>query len=276
MLRPTLLSTIWKAANIEQPIATFPPTQILPVGLFDFSGINIGRLANESNSDLLNLCAPPPIEELIATHAAMTQLSAHFGRPGERRVRLAAVGAGGDEGRARRVAAGTRIDRGMSGRIRSLLRRLNLLAALVSEYSSVGAMYELVAQISDGVPRWVLSCGERFDSLLAGLPAAEAASPGSGGPSMVRVIGPDDRLAMLPAPRELDATHPWCVPQTLLEELDRLAGQPDSAQWASQVRNQLHSLTDREQLEGDDVQIILADLSDAAQEAARMAEQIRQ
>ena len=63
------------------------------------------------------------------------------------------------------------------------------------------------------------------------------------------------------------------MPQTLLEELDRLAGQPESAQWASQVRNQLHALTDREQLEGDDVQIILADLSDAAQEAVRMAEQ---
>ena len=45
-------------------------------GLFDFSGIHIGRLANVPNSDLLNLCAPQPIEELIATHAAMTRRTA--------------------------------------------------------------------------------------------------------------------------------------------------------------------------------------------------------
>ena len=36
--------------------------------------------------------------------------------------------------------------------------------------------------------------------------------------------------------------------------------------------NQLHALTEREQLVGDDVQSILADLSDAAQEAVRMAD----
>jgi hypothetical protein len=91
---------------------------------------------------------------------------------------------------------------------------------------------------------------------------------------LVRVTSPDDRLAMLPMPREVEPRHPWCVPQALLEELDRLAGQPESAQWASQVRNQLHALTDREQLDGDDVQIILSDLSDAAQEAVRMANEI--
>ena len=122
-------------------------------------------------------------------------------------------------------------------------------------------MYELAAQISDGVLRLVLGGGEQVGSLLAGLPTVNH------GPSLVRVTGPDDRLAMLPAPIEQQASHPWCVPQALLDELDRLAGQPESAQWASQVRNQLHTLTDRAQLEGDDVQIILADLSDAAQEA---------
>ena len=41
-----------------------PADPNLAVGLFNFSGINIGRLANESKSDLLNLCAPPPIDEL--------------------------------------------------------------------------------------------------------------------------------------------------------------------------------------------------------------------
>jgi hypothetical protein len=256
-----------------------PANPNLTVGLFDFSGINIGRLADESKSDLLNLCVPPPIDELIATHAAMTQLSAHFGRPG---------GDGFDWPMLVRAAMKATSDVSPSGPAltdgdrptREFAAPFEFFGELVSKYSSVGEMVELVAQISDGVPGWVLSCGERFDSFLAGLQAAgfdklttsQAASPVSEGPSMVRVIGPDDRLAMLPAPREVDATHPWCVPQTLLEELDRLSGQRETAQWASQVRNQLHSLTDREQLEGDDVQIILADLSGAAQEAASMAE----
>ena len=51
-----------------------------------------------------------------------------------------------------------------------------------------------------------------------------------------------------------------------------LADSAYSAQWASHVSNQLHALTEREQLEGDDVQSILADLSDSAQEACRMAD----
>src|SRR4051794_32849241 len=49
---------------------------------FDFSGIQIGRFASGTSSELLNLFAPPPIEELIATHAAVAQLSSHFGQPG--------------------------------------------------------------------------------------------------------------------------------------------------------------------------------------------------
>ena len=36
--------------------------------------------------------------------------------------------------------------------------------------------------------------------------------------------------------------------------------------------NQLHALTEREQLEGDDVQSILADLAESAQEAHHMAD----
>src|SRR5262249_22476959 len=91
--------------------------------------------------------------------------------------------------------------------------------------------------------------------------------------STVRIVGPNDRLAMLPEPRGFNGSHVWCVPQTLFELLDRLAAQPDSAQWASRVRNQLYALTGRERLEGDDVLAILADLSSAAEEATRMADE---
>jgi hypothetical protein len=235
-------------------------------GLFDLSGINIGGFANGPNNDLLNLCAPPPFEELIATQAAMSQLSTHFGRAGgdgfdwPLLVR-AAMGAGTNE-----FSTGPELTGGNRPNS-AFAPPFEFVGGLVSEYSSVDAMYELAAEVADGVPYWVVGCGEQVDSLFAGLQTTNS------GPALVQVTSPDDRLAMLPTPRELDAAHPWCVPQALLDQLDRLAGQPESAQWASQVRNQLHVLTDREQLEGDDVQIILADLSDAAQEAIRMADQ---
>jgi hypothetical protein len=57
----------------------------------------------------------------------------------------------------------------------------------------------------------------------------------------------------------------------LYEQLARLSEQAYSAQWASAVRNQLHALTDRDELEGEDVQSALTDLSEAAQEALLMA-----
>ena len=111
-----------------------------------------GRLASGSNSDLLNLCAPPPIEELIATHAAMTQLSAHFGRAGgdgfDWPLLVRAAMRAARDG----VAVGTRID-GEDRPNPEFASPFEYVGELVSEYSSVGAMFELVAQISDGVPQ---------------------------------------------------------------------------------------------------------------------------
>ena len=236
---------------------------------FDFSGIRLGHLDGGSTSELMSFCPPPPIEELMATQSAMTQLSAHFGGPrgdGFDWPLLMGVTI-----RAARDASPRLVVSGEELPSAKFAWPFEFVGGLMSEYSSIGPVVKLAAELSDRLPQWVVRCGERIELLLAELPAAKAA-PGTAGPSLARVTGLDDRLAMLP-PRKVDAAHPWCVPQTLLEELDRLAGQPESAQWASPVRNQLHALTDREQLEGDDVQIILADLSDAAQEAARMAEQ---
>ena len=129
----------------------------------------------------------------------------------------------------------------------------------VGEYWSVGGVRRLVVK-NIGSLRWGRAV------------AAESSSP-VGGRWTVKVIGPEDRLAMLPAPRELDKVHSWCVPQCLFDQIDRLALQAESASWASHVRNQLHAVTDREQLDGDDVQPILGDLSDLANDALRLADQ---
>jgi hypothetical protein len=97
--------------------------------------------------------------------------------------------------------------------------------------------------------------------------------------SSVRIVNPNASRppGVEPAaePVELDfgiSSAPWCVPQTLIEQLQRLQQQPVSARWASDALNQLYSLTERDSLDGEDVQTILADLRESAREAARLAE----
>src|SRR3954451_24315984 len=109
------------------------------------------------------------------------------------------------------------------------------------------------------VPQQLSRLSDGFVELLAVAPVAETQpSFPALHRSTVRIVSPDDRLAMLPEPRALESSHRWCVPQTLFALVERLAEQADSAQWASHVRNQLHALTGRERLEGDDIQSILA------------------
>ncbi len=231
-----------------------------PSGLFDVSGIRIVGLSRGSNNDLLNIGAQPSIEELIATQSAISQLSAfdHSRRDGfdwPLEVRSALAPAEADPS----LADGERASPQFALPFESTGEAIDF-------YSSAGVLLDRAGQAIDGAASLVLNCGEQVDALFVALPGPNVA------PALVRVSGPEDRLAMIPTPRPVAPSY-WCVPETLFVALDRLSGQPESAQWASLVRNQLHALTDREQLEGDDVQIILADLSDATQEAARMAEQ---
>ncbi len=231
-------------------------------GLFDVSGIRIVGLSRGSNHDLLNIGAQPSIEELIATQSAISQLSAFdhprrdgFDWPLEVRSALAPA-----EAKGQSLAGGEQVSPQFALPFMSTGEVIDL-------YSSADALFNLAGQAIDGAASLVLNCGEQAEMLFASLPEPNVAPP-----TLVRVTSPENQLAMIPLPQPVAPSY-WCVPETLFAALDRLSDQPESAQWASQVRNQLHALTDREQLEGDDVQIILADLSDAAQEAARMAEQ---
>jgi hypothetical protein len=97
--------------------------------------------------------------------------------------------------------------------------------------------------------------------------------------SSVRIVNPNVASSSegqaTTEPVELDfgiSSAPWCVPQTLIEQLQRLQQQPVSARWASDALNQLYALTERDSLDGEDVQTILADLRESAHEAARLAE----
>ena len=232
-------------------------------GLFDVSGISIIGISSRSHGDALSFGGQPSIEELIATQSAMSQLSAfnpsaHDGFNWPLEVRSAMTPAA-----ASQTAATLSPDERPSPRFAF---PFEFAGELIAAHASPSKMLELAINVKDGVPYVVLMCGDQADMLFAALPTTPA------GPALVRVSGPEDRSTMMPQTQPMAAPTYWCVPETLFTTLDRLAGEPEPAQWASQVRNQLHALTDREQLEGDDVQIILSDLSDAAQEAARMAD----
>jgi hypothetical protein len=103
--------------------------------------------------------------------------------------------------------------------------------------------------------------------------------------STVRIVAPQSEYppekkdAGITEPVELDlkvSSAPWCVPQTLIEQLQRLAQHPYSARWASDALNQLYALTERQSLDGDDVHAILADLRESAREAERLGEQTKE
>lgn len=104
--------------------------------------------------------------------------------------------------------------------------------------------------------------------------------------SSLRLVGPEDRVVgpsegmekipvIVPDDEGLDLKpeiDPWCVPQILLEQLQRIAGHESSREWAERTIAELRALTERESLDGDDVQAILDELCDTAREAARMAD----
>jgi hypothetical protein len=65
---------------------------------------------------------------------------------------------------------------------------------------------------------------------------------------------------------------PWCVPQVLFEQLQRVARHEHSREWAEWTLSNLYVLTERSTLDGEDVQSVMANLGDAAQEAMRLAD----
>src|SRR5262249_24183624 len=58
----------------------FDQNQLNPAAeFFNLDGMNVGRLGGGSTTDLLNIYAAQPIDELVATHSAEAQLSGRTG-----------------------------------------------------------------------------------------------------------------------------------------------------------------------------------------------------
>jgi hypothetical protein len=173
-----------------------------------------------------------------------------------------------------------------------------LLTAVLERIGQATAIYRpellkpLAGKVASICGGWLSERLAAIDWERASAPSAEVVLPPA---STLRLMEPDDRLP--PAPREAEleivepapiiapepsvldidvASDPWCVPHTLIEQLQRLAHQAESGRWAQQTIDRLEELAARDRFEGDDVQSILADLSAAARQAMGMAEQTHQ
>jgi hypothetical protein len=136
------------------------------------------------------------------------------------------------------------------------------------------------------VPR-LTSQAARAYQLWSTAPLAPSNESATEAASQVRVLGPDDRLAVVSDANESvplivpEVEHwefepesdPWCVPEILFYQLQRIAQHPYSSEWAERTIAELRALTQREAPGGDEVQSILDELCDAAEEAMRMAEE---
>jgi hypothetical protein len=110
--------------------------------------------------------------------------------------------------------------------------------------------------------------------------AVVIAGSGQGRRATLRLLGPSGTATIAESfrhspPGELNTDFDrdcWCVPNTLLEQLERLAQQPASADWARRTIFQLHAVLKRGTLDDDALALNLADLADSALEAVHMAE----
>ncbi len=219
----------------------------------NYAGANSSEAS--PNADLLSLWAPPTIEQLIAARSIST-VPDGFG-PGlnEWQSPQAII-------TVPRVSDNAFTADDFAEWLPSspdIANALWFVGEVVAEYSPRNLPRRILSLVMNVVPDHAIAS--------AAVTPIETSEPWPRQP--LQLTSPSDRLAMRPAPPRATS---WCVPVALFEQLERLADNASTAEWASHVSNQLHSLTERDQLAGEDVQSILADLSDAAEEAYRLAD----
>ncbi|HEY3595479.1 MAG TPA: hypothetical protein VGL13_16440, partial [Polyangiaceae bacterium] len=201
------------------------------------------------NADLLSVWAPPTIEQLVA----------------ERTMNGAAYGWNTSVPRSpSRSSSASDYVADCFPLSSYVADALYFVGKTIAEWVPADLPRRVIAASVDAVPENLFTSSQ--PTLTPITPVQDAWHSAT---AQLQLIGPEDRLAMRPAPPRNDS---WCVPQTLFDQIARLADHTYTAEWASHVNNQLHALTERDELVGDDVTSILADLSDAAEDASRMAD----
>ena len=218
-------------------------------------------MGTSRNSELLSPGGIPTIEELVAAHSICTPYDSP-GIIGSSTSSWPSIIYPTDQFEIDRYSPGAL--KQPSTEEKYAEQALTRLGALFAQLSPANLLNEAAVRIAEAAPAYSVTETEFDSSPSFSDPFNERSAQ-----SQLRLTNPGDRLAMRPAsPRGSS----WCVPQTLYEQLERLSEHAYTAHWASFVGNQLRSLTERDQLEGDDVQAALADLGEAAQEALLMAE----
>lgn len=230
----------------------------LPDSRFEFGDVKLGLFGNIQNADNSNPWATPTIEELVAARSVGpfdSSFRHDHGRSFDWPIIMSPTDSSFQPDDSNTITIPTEpVQPGPF-----VTSSLEFMGALYVEYSPASIFHEAASRLVEEVPT-ILSAWSK---------TAPGYNSDFASRSTLRLTRPGDRLAMLPTPPKKTS---WCVPQVLFEQLERLGDHAYSAQWASHVGNQLHALTEREQLEGDDVQSILADLTDSAQEALHMAD----
>lgn len=245
----------------------FPPSDIFgSPRLYGLNDDHAHRLPAPSmfvlDNDLLSLWASPTIEELVAARLGTSNLdSKSVAWP------LLDFAAPAYEG----TSAEEREDKSISSPLSEAA--FDRIGRAIVVYAPAELLPRLTSQAARAYQLWSTS------SAPGKTPATYA--------SRLRLVSPDDHLAnvsegdnRLPsiAPEndgwEVDQdsdSSPWCVPEILFYQLQRLAHHPESRDWAEQTIAELRLFTKRNSLAGDDVQAILTRLCGAADEAMRLA-----
>ena len=231
----------------------------LPKLQFDLGSPGWGTLGNGHASELADFWSPPTIEELVARQSMYGQFDATRQGTNGASFNWPALAIPSDNTPASDEAVDFVPASPSVEADPYIAAALNQAGAVIASYLPANVVSAFVSQLTNTVPKYVAAWSNTTPILRSELTWH----------SQPLLMQAGDRLAMLPAPPR---KTPWCVPEVLFQQLQRLSEHAYSAQWASHVSNQLHALTEREQLEGEDVRSILADLSDAAQEVVILSD----
>ncbi len=224
-------------------------------------------LGYTAETDLLSLWSGPTIEELVAARLASTQVN-------EGPVAWPVISFNESHVAVETQPAHVAVETQPAAELDSLwMQAFDQIGRASAAYAAAEVVPRLTVQAARVYQLWSTQSAEH----LAQQSTAKAD---------LRVIDP--RLAVLPEPKEYavpsDPTEqgfeprpqsdPWCVPQILIDQLERIAQHPYTRDWAEAVLRQLRSLMNRGSLAGGEVQVILADLCALTEQASMVAEEV--
>jgi hypothetical protein len=243
-----------------------------------------------ANNSWVSLCPPPSIEELAAAHAGVKRydLGADWRQSDWSRWPIVAAPLAPREETWQSAGAALAMEQPKPNPL------VGAALARVGDLLITYSIYDAISRLTDRADDASKYLQELFPIALA---AAREPQP----PAVtLRMIDPNDQRAsspepeplptavepvesqpeiandvtppVTPAPETAAAADPWCIPHTLLEQLDRLTRHPISARWAQTTIDELQLLMDRASWDSSNVAPSLAALKQLTDEANRLAE----